>query len=279
MSVLQFKSAACERIRRYLHSYVNNELMTETNHEVLRHLETCPDCAQELEALTTLKTRLKRAALTLEAPASLKASIQSRIAGYQQEHQRDRRIGLWAIPVAAALILSFGTWRVLKAPATATEAGLLRVGLADHVACAVPRKYDKAPPSRAEMESELGPKYKELLPVVQKCVPSWYKLEQAHRCQVNGREYVHFIFRNAPELVSVIVTAKGANESLANLHGTPEQRASGLSIYQMDLDRYETAATETKDDFVFVVSNLEPKSNLQLASILFPSISAFVALR
>ena len=36
---------ACEKIRRYLDSYVTNELLVETNHEVLRHIEGCPACA------------------------------------------------------------------------------------------------------------------------------------------------------------------------------------------------------------------------------------------
>ena len=39
MNRIQFGEGACEKIRQYLDSYVSNELLVETNHEVLRHLE------------------------------------------------------------------------------------------------------------------------------------------------------------------------------------------------------------------------------------------------
>ena len=51
MNVISHGDSACEKIRGYLDSYISNELLVETNHEVLRHLEGCPDCREELEAL------------------------------------------------------------------------------------------------------------------------------------------------------------------------------------------------------------------------------------
>ena len=41
MNVINFEDGHCKRIRSYLDSYLNNELMVETNHEVLTHLEKC----------------------------------------------------------------------------------------------------------------------------------------------------------------------------------------------------------------------------------------------
>jgi hypothetical protein len=38
MNVINFNDKACERIQRYFDSYLDNELLVETNHEVLRHL-------------------------------------------------------------------------------------------------------------------------------------------------------------------------------------------------------------------------------------------------
>ncbi|HKE24932.1 MAG TPA: zf-HC2 domain-containing protein, partial [Bryobacteraceae bacterium] len=61
MKLMQFGDSSCARIRRYLDSYINNELLVETNHEVLRHLETCPACAADVETRTRIKARLKSA--------------------------------------------------------------------------------------------------------------------------------------------------------------------------------------------------------------------------
>ena len=61
MNRIQFGEGACEKMRRYLDSYVSNELLVETNHEVLRHIESCPACAAEVQALTQLRGRVKSA--------------------------------------------------------------------------------------------------------------------------------------------------------------------------------------------------------------------------
>ncbi len=40
-------------------SYISDELLIETNHEVLRHLENCPDCCGELAERRNLKLRIR----------------------------------------------------------------------------------------------------------------------------------------------------------------------------------------------------------------------------
>ena len=38
----------CRDVREMADSFLGEELLTETNHEILRHLETCPVCRAEL---------------------------------------------------------------------------------------------------------------------------------------------------------------------------------------------------------------------------------------
>lgn len=38
MDLIHFNEKMCEKIRRYFDSYLDNELLVETNHEVLPHL-------------------------------------------------------------------------------------------------------------------------------------------------------------------------------------------------------------------------------------------------
>ncbi len=42
-------------------SYLGDELLVETNHEVLRHLENCPACRNELAARRGLLAQMRSA--------------------------------------------------------------------------------------------------------------------------------------------------------------------------------------------------------------------------
>ncbi len=78
MNVINLNKRACEKIRRYLDSYLDNELLVETNHEVLRHLATCPNCKRVLEDRARLKKAVKQAVTRQEAPAALQDLLVSR---------------------------------------------------------------------------------------------------------------------------------------------------------------------------------------------------------
>ena len=51
----------CKDFREIADSYLSDELLVETNHDVLRHLETCADCRRELAARRDLRDRLREA--------------------------------------------------------------------------------------------------------------------------------------------------------------------------------------------------------------------------
>ena len=51
----------CREFREIADSYLGEELLVETNHEVLRHLDTCAACRAELEERRQLRTRVKAA--------------------------------------------------------------------------------------------------------------------------------------------------------------------------------------------------------------------------
>src|SRR5260370_33260955 len=75
MNRIQFGEGACDKTRKYLDSYISNELLVETNHEVLRHIENCPACAAEVEARTELRTRIRVAVNSQSVPPELQARI------------------------------------------------------------------------------------------------------------------------------------------------------------------------------------------------------------
>src|SRR5687767_9949353 len=50
----------CRDFRERADSYLSDELLVETNHDVIRHLESCPDCRRELAARRELRSRLRQ---------------------------------------------------------------------------------------------------------------------------------------------------------------------------------------------------------------------------
>jgi hypothetical protein len=51
----------CQEFREMMDSYLGDELLVETNHEVLRHLENCPACRSELAARRGLLAQMRLA--------------------------------------------------------------------------------------------------------------------------------------------------------------------------------------------------------------------------
>jgi hypothetical protein len=51
----------CKDFREIADSYLSNELLVETNHQILRHLENCTDCRRELAARRNLRGQIREA--------------------------------------------------------------------------------------------------------------------------------------------------------------------------------------------------------------------------
>jgi hypothetical protein len=289
MNIVHFGEGTCERIRRYLDSYISNELLVETNHEVLRHLQSCPACSAELEARTRLKRRLKAAVQGTAVPEGLEVRVRLHVRGQGSGPALEWRH--WA--VAAALLIACAAAVVLRPwdrmPDLADRRGqdafiqrvsqsiasVLRAGLGDHIHCAVFRRYPKDPPPLEQMAQSMGPTYKPLVPLVKASIGSEYRMIMAHQCGYGSRRFVHITLRRGSNLISLVVTRKKAGESLASM--TPATRPAGIPVYQAAASRYEVAAFETDQYLAFVISDLSDQKNLQVAHQLAPAVHAFLA--
>ena len=87
---------------------------------------------------------------------------------------------------------------------------IMRVGLGDHIHCAVFRKFPKDPPAISQLVSDMGPQYKDLVAVVNDRVPSGYRMMMAHHCQFNGRAFIHLSATDGSHLVSLVISRREA---------------------------------------------------------------------
>jgi anti-sigma factor RsiW len=68
---------SCELTQRYVPGYLDGELDLVRTIEVEKHLETCGECAREVERLRALRAAMKRGSLAYAAPAGLREGIQA----------------------------------------------------------------------------------------------------------------------------------------------------------------------------------------------------------
>jgi hypothetical protein len=287
MNVINFNEKTCERIRRYFDSYLDNELLVETNHEVLRHLAVCPDCTKALDARVRLKQSVKRAVEQEMAPAVLLESIRNGIRERKSFFDFDLR--RWAMAATVLVILAAGsivavrTGHIFAPVITAGEDSfqlisaeaqeLMRVGLVDHVHCALVLGKWKELLSFEHMREAtgrgaLGPEFIGLVPMVKEKLGPDFQLIQGHRCVTNHRQYVHVILTgDNGTILSLVITEKNG-EAFDHADIAATMRASGVPLYRANEGQLEIVGFETNRYLVYVVSNLDRGGNLKVASSL-----------
>jgi hypothetical protein len=287
MRTIPSSEGACEKIRQYLDSYISNELLVETNHEVLRHLELCAPCSREFETRIRVRTSLQNAVRREVVPADLQQKIRRRI--HEEGPRRLWIMGFslrWMSAVAALVVLSVAGGIALRkrqtqdayiASISARLSGILQVGLRDHIHCAVFRKYPKDPPPFAQLAIKMGPQYAGLVPLVKERVPDEYRIVLAHQCSYQGRHYVHMVLKGPSSLLSLVITRKNSGESFPNFKLAPALEAAGVPVYRGGIEQFQVAAFETQAFLAFLISDLPAENNLQLAANLAPDVHGFLS--
>ena len=283
MNVLTFDSRQCERIRRHLDAYLSNELLVETTSEMLRHLETCEACTRELETRTRVRDFVRRAATNLTPPEELRRSIQRRLRETQPGWWGGSRELNWAVALAGIVVIVLGglvthEWvRVVRG--RRIVAGVLALGVSDHVQCAIKgHNYPEVANPPEVLRKKLGPQYAGLLDVVQQNLPGFEVLE-AHICSIPGssRKYVHFITRGRGTILSVILT-KNDGAQLPSGGAFRSAAAGHVNLYQAHQQGMNVAGFESRGYLGFVVSDLDTNTTLQIADQLAPPLNAALQL-
>jgi mycothiol system anti-sigma-R factor len=292
MNTVNFSEAVCRRIRAQIDHYLSNELSVETNHEVMKHLEACAACSQELEARMRVKDLLRRGVQSETAPPRLRQQIEGQVRASESSFSLLRFSPRWALAAAAVAVVVLGAviserWRTnglyddARAQAAyirAVGARLPRietVGLADHLHCAVFRRFPKEYPAEAVAIQQLGPQFVKLVSMVKEKMPGEYRVVMAHRCSYAGRHYVHFVLKSDSNLLSLVITEKQPDDSFSSMEASSASEVSA-PVYEVTANRYEVAGFESQGYLAFIVSDLDRKNNLQIADNLAPLVAGFL---
>jgi hypothetical protein len=234
-----------------------------------------------------LKARLKRAVESTNPPPYLEARIRSRI-------QSEAATRLWRLKwapaaVAFAVILGggiayqLGHLRITTASQESYIAAvsnrvatLMRVGLRDHIHCAVFRKYPKDPPRVEALADKLGSQYRDLIPIVRKELPEGYRMVIAHECTYHERKFIHLAVKDDSRLLSLVIARKTDGESFKTEELIPALTQSGISFYRAGVQRFQIASFESRDHLIYFVSDLPQKENMRMMLAVAPQIAEFL---
>lgn len=253
--------------------------------ESMDHTQGCARCAQELTLRRELRDRLKAAARNIETPPFLEARIRANL--QQTEPQKIWQMR-WAAIAATVVVCLAGTvayktghipWasgaqESYIASVSSHVATLMRMGLGDHIHCAVLRTYPKAAPPADALNRELGAQYAGLIPALAKQLPPGFQVVMAHQCRYEGRRFVHLTAKSDAGLISLILTRKQASESFGTEGLVPALTRSGIPFYKTGAERFQITAFETGTHLAYLVSDLSDEQNAGMMTAMASELSS-----
>jgi anti-sigma factor RsiW len=264
----------CRDFRELADSYLSDELLIETNHDVLRHLERCTGCRPELAARRELRRKLRigfenAADLQMSEEFGGRLTTQLRDAAFSRARFSAARYIAIAASVLIVTALGFiavqQRWRLL------TGTVLTASAVGDHRDCALKHRLDEKPIDLDEAGRKYDRAYINLARVVMSegRLPGEMELVEAHSCVFKGRRFGHVILKYRGQLVSVLVT---------NIEPEDQNGSTGVkeAVADGQLDGFQLAHFAAARHAVYVVSGLSNTENLSIAQAIEAAVSAHI---
>jgi hypothetical protein len=239
-------------------SFLAEELLTETNHEILRHLETCPVCRADIAARRALRASVRTAfdrATDLSARPEFAAQLHDKLrrAALETPPWRARVPGGWWA-LAATLLLALGLAGAFWARDGIRTAGALaRAAVGDHRNCAVKFRLTEKPISLEEAARRYDAAYRVLenLPPddVTTTAGIAHVLER-HACVYDGRRFAHIVLKYHDALVSLLVTESDGGSPIV-IPGDAR-----LSLNEERIDSMSVVSVRASRHMIFLVGDL-----------------------
>ncbi len=256
----------CRDIRELADSFLSEQLLVETNHELVRHLETCSDCRADIAARRAVRDRLRAAFTGAEAlrprpdfAAELSAKLRPAQAGISR---RSLLQSWWALAAGLALAAGGGLF-VRQSSSRSRLAMLAREAAGDHQNCAVKFNLAERPIRLEEAARLYGAPYTALATFdPPPSVDGPMELLDRHSCVFHGRRFGHVVYRYRGALTSLLVT-DGTPPSAPEL----EPNDAGPAVASLAAGRF----------LGFVVADLDREQVLALARLIEEPLSRHLA--
>ena len=280
---LQLRDYACAKVRRRLDSYLAGELSVDLSHEILEHLDRCPECAAELKARENLRSAVRRVAgATPEPREGFEAELRARIAQTSAPSAGTSTSLLLAASLVAAA--GAGTLFVLshsggkpEAILAARDTKAFLFAALNHKNCTLRGNWATIEtPTVEKLGSRLDPELKAAVVKAAGELPGYVPVA-AHECSHAGEKVFHIIYRRpgdskTDDLVSVVATRPGSNlASGARLAGLVNGgRMDGLSV---------VGIRAGDGSLLFLVTNESDDEAMRLGKAVLPALAATLVAR
>lgn len=225
-----------------------------------------------------LQQRLQQAVRGEAAPPHLAAQIRHRLEAEEKKLQ-GRRIWLWPLAASMAAATVTGViWlrrdgrpevettreeMTYTARVSARVSPLMRIGLGDHIHCALYRKHPEGAPTIMLPKRYLG-----LLEMAKRQAPEGYSIAHAHQCAYGDRLFVHLVLSRDKDLLSLVLTERQSGDGFDPKTLVQGLQAAGVSFYAEDAVDFRVAAYATEKHLVYLISAWpEAENNKLLAAV------------
>jgi len=255
----------CRDVRELADAFMTEQLLVETNHDVVRHLETCADCRAEFDTRRKVREKLRSAIARSSELAPRPAFAAELAAALRPATMAVTRRSLlrswWA--VAAGLVVAAGGGifvRELRSRHRLAE--LARQAAGDHQNCAVRFNLAERPIPLEEAGRRFGAPYAALATFELPRADAPLEDVERHSCVYDGSRFGHIVFRYNGVLASLLVTA-------GEPPNAPEIVAAGVP---------GTIASLPAGRFVaFIVADLDRGGVMRLASAIAQPLARHLA--
>jgi hypothetical protein len=275
----------CREVRQLAEAFVSEQLLVETTEAVVAHLDRCPLCRAEVEALRRLRAATRSAferhpdlAARPELRSELTAMLATRVKADPVRLRPTPKPRLTWLAIAASLLLIMGAGWGWRAWSTSHLSALLHAAVGDHRFCALTFKLTERPIPLAEAARRYGSVVDGLLQTVE---PSTIALNggplriiERHSCVFEGRRFSHIVLRYKGAPVSLLVTAdtRPGRVLWGALAGAP-QTPSVMPV----TDGFHVASFSGARHVVFVVSSLNDADVHDVAGAMAVPVSRALA--
>ena len=231
----------CRDVREIADSFLCEELLTETNHEILRHIESCPSCRTEIDARRRLRGTLRTAfdrAPELQPSAEFRNRLRNQLREVSVDSGRSWSLSTRWLALAAGVVLAVGAAGIvfMERSVVPTEA-LARDAVGDHQNCALKYRLVRMPVPLEEAAQQFDSAYRLLLdaPPDDISTPGGVaRVTERHSCAFGARRFGHVIMEYRGRVVSLLMTANDSGnavqEAIPHIIGRPVNGLSVMSV-------------------------------------------------
>jgi hypothetical protein len=268
----------CDDFREIADSYLSDQLLIETNHDVIRHLDSCANCRLELASRRQLRHQLRtqfNEAGDLRPSGEFVSALKNRLRDQALGRSRIVIPRVAYVGIAATILVAFvfgllevQSWRNSRQDLLAWT-NLTESAVGDHRECALEHKLG---PTIIDL-NDAGRTYDRAFANLASAItsgsalPAGAQLIDAHSCEFQGTRFAHLVVKFHNQVASILVAKTVALNSRAPI---PQP---GDLVTPLKSDSYGIAYFQTAGHAVFVASGLNENDNLTLARSVAPALA------